>query len=236
MAQTTRTRTRQPPRPSTGWKPPAKASSLCSWQGRSTGSGTCGATSRRAGLGWSAFSASTRIAPRPAPGRYWAIAASELDQLARFARDEGRIDDSLSMLAESLRITRDLEMPGQIVENLSRFAETLAVAGRAETAAQLLAAAEALREEIGGSHSWVRDVNEETLTRLRAQLDDAILAKALEQGPETDRRRRHRARPHVCREPLGLPDVDVGRGRPHPSGRRPAPPRPALRAPGTRAG
>jgi predicted ATPase/class 3 adenylate cyclase len=112
----------------------------------------------------------------------WAIAASELDQLAQIARDEGRIDDSLSMLAESLRITRDLEMPGLIVENLSRLAETLAVAGRAETAAQLLAAAEALREEIGGSHSWVRAVNEKTLTQLRTQLDEATLEEAREYG------------------------------------------------------
>jgi non-specific serine/threonine protein kinase len=112
----------------------------------------------------------------------WAIAAAQLDQLAQFARDEGRIDDSLSMLTESLRITRDLEMPGLIVENLSRFAETLAVAGRAETAAQLLGAAEALREEIGGSHSWVIDVNENTLTQLRTQLDDATLAEAREHG------------------------------------------------------
>jgi non-specific serine/threonine protein kinase len=112
----------------------------------------------------------------------WAIAASQLDQLAQFARDEGRIGDSLSMLAESLRITRDLEMPGLIVENLSRCAETLAIAGRAETAAQLLAAAEALREEIGGSHSWVVDVNEKTLTQLRTQLDDATLAEAGEHG------------------------------------------------------
>jgi predicted ATPase len=112
----------------------------------------------------------------------WAIAAAQLDQLAQFARDEGRIDDSLSMLAESLRITRDLEMPGLIVESLSRFAETLAVAGRAETAAQLLAAAEALREEIGGSHSWVIGVNENTLTQLRMQLDDATLAEAREHG------------------------------------------------------
>jgi non-specific serine/threonine protein kinase len=112
----------------------------------------------------------------------WAIAASELDQLARFARDEGRIDDSLSMLAESLRIKSDLEMPGLIVESLSRFAETLVVAGRAETAAQLVAAAEALREEMGGSHSWVIDVNENTLTQLRRQLDDATLEEAREHG------------------------------------------------------
>jgi predicted ATPase len=113
----------------------------------------------------------------------WAIAASELDQLAQIARDEGRIDDSLSMLAESLRIKSDLEMPGLIVESLARYAETLAVvAGRAETAAQLLAAAEALREEIGGSHSWVIEVNEKTLTQLRTQLDDATLEEAREHG------------------------------------------------------
>jgi predicted ATPase len=114
--------------------------------------------------------------------RDWAIAASELDQLARFARDEGRINDSLSMLAESLRIKQELEMPAQIVENLSRFSETLGVAGRAEIAAQLLAAAETLREEIGGSHSWVKDVNEKTLTQLSTQLDAATLAEALERG------------------------------------------------------
>ncbi len=112
----------------------------------------------------------------------WAIAALELDQLAQIARDEGRIDDSLSMLAESLRIKSDLEMPGLIVESLSRFAETLAVAGRAETAVQLLAAAETLREEIGGSHSWVIDVNEKTLSQLRTQLDDATLAAARERA------------------------------------------------------
>jgi hypothetical protein len=72
--------------------------------------------------------------------------------------------------------------PGVIVESLSRFAETLAVAGRAETAAQLLAAAEALREEIGGSQSWDIGVNENTLTQLRTQLDDATLAEARERG------------------------------------------------------
>jgi hypothetical protein len=73
-------------------------------------------------------------------------------------------------------------MPGQIVENLSRFAETLAVAGRTETAAQLLGAAEALREEIGGSHSWVEEGNEKTMAQLRTELDDASLAEALAQG------------------------------------------------------
>ena len=86
------------------------------------------------------------------------------------------------MLAESLRITRDLEMPSQIVESLCRYANTLAGAGQAKTAAELLAAVEALLEEIGGSFSWVVDTNQTTLKEIRAQLDDATLAEALERG------------------------------------------------------
>jgi hypothetical protein len=35
---------------------------------------------------------------------------------------------------------------------------------------------------MGGSHSWVIDVNEKTLTQLRTQLDDATLAEAREHG------------------------------------------------------
>ena len=72
-------------------------------------------------------------------------------------------------------------MPGQIVESLSRYANTLAGAGQAKTAAELLAAAEALIEEIG-SFSWVVETNEKTLKELCTQLDDATLAEALERG------------------------------------------------------
>jgi hypothetical protein len=73
-------------------------------------------------------------------------------------------------------------MPGSIVEGLARFAHTLAGAGQAETAARLVACAESLREEIGGSHSWVAELNAKTLTGLRTRLDDAELAPILEQG------------------------------------------------------
>jgi predicted ATPase len=112
----------------------------------------------------------------------WAIVASELDQLARFALEEGRFDEALSMLGEGLRFKRDLELPNFVVESLSRLASALAVAERSETAARVLGGAEALRAELGGSHSWVVRTNEETLTMLRSQLDDASLADALEQG------------------------------------------------------
>jgi tetratricopeptide (TPR) repeat protein len=112
----------------------------------------------------------------------WAIAASELEQLAQFPRDEGRIDDALVMLREALSIKRDLDMPDLIVESLCRFADTLATGERSETAAVLLGATQALREEIGGGFAWVIDMNDETHSRLKAQLDAGTLADALERG------------------------------------------------------
>jgi predicted ATPase len=111
------------------------------------------------------------------------IMALSLDQLASYARDEGRVEDALSMLKESLRLLRDLDDRLGIAENLGRFARALAVAGRARTAAQLLASSEAIYEETGGGVlSWVAKMNEETLTTIRAQLDDATCTDAWEQG------------------------------------------------------
>jgi predicted ATPase len=112
----------------------------------------------------------------------WAIAASQLEQLAQFAHDGRRIDEALTMLAEALRIKRDLDMPELIVESLCRFAYTLAMGGRAEVAALLLAANQELREEIGGGFAWVAENNNETLAKLRTQLDELTLEEALAQG------------------------------------------------------
>jgi predicted ATPase/class 3 adenylate cyclase len=111
------------------------------------------------------------------------VVALQLDQLAsNFALSEGRIEDALTMLGESLRINRDLGMRGGIAETLCRFAHALAVAGIPDRAASLLAACEALREEIGGGPAWVVDLNEETHTAIHAQLGQAVLSEAWEQG------------------------------------------------------
>ena len=111
-----------------------------------------------------------------------AVVALQLWQLATFARDEGRLQDALEMMKESLRINRDLDMPGGITENLCLFADLLAAEGGAEMAARLLSRAEVLREEIGGVPSWVGELNEKTLATIRAQLDDAAFAEAWDQG------------------------------------------------------
>jgi len=113
--------------------------------------------------------------------RDWAVVAMDLDELAFFARDEGRFDEALSMLTEALRLKRELDMPSAIVESLCRFARLLAACGATEKAARLLGATQALRQDIGG-FSWVADENEVTLSELGTQLDEAALGEALEQG------------------------------------------------------
>ena len=111
------------------------------------------------------------------------IVAYSLDQLASYTRDEGRVEDALAMLAESLRIRCALDDPIAIAENLGRVASTFAVAGMAGTAALLLSSSEALREQIGSSSvPSVAKMNEETLTAIHMQLDEAAFAEAWERG------------------------------------------------------
>ena len=86
------------------------------------------------------------------------------------------------MMAEALRMKRGLEMPSLVVESLCRFAETFVVGGRVETAARLVGATQALREEIGGGFFWVAEAIDETLAKLRTDLDAETLSRALEHG------------------------------------------------------
>ena len=46
----------------------------------------------------------------------------------------------------------------------------------------LLSRAEVLRDEIGGVSSWVTEMNEKTLASIRAQLDEAGIARASSRG------------------------------------------------------
>jgi predicted ATPase/class 3 adenylate cyclase len=110
------------------------------------------------------------------------VVAVQLFQLATFAFDEGRVQDALGMLKESLSINHSQNRPGGIAENLCHFANVLAAEGRAEMAVRLLSRAEVLRDEIGGVPSWVAEMNERTLTTIRTRLNEADFARAWEQG------------------------------------------------------
>jgi hypothetical protein len=54
--------------------------------------------------------------------------------------------------------------------------------GKADTAARLLSCFEAQREQIGVSEAWVARMNEQTLSAIRARLDEGAFVEAWEQG------------------------------------------------------
>jgi predicted ATPase/class 3 adenylate cyclase len=106
-----------------------------------------------------------------------------LGALSGFARRAGRIVDAVSMLAESIRIERELGDLAWTANNLGRLAEALALAGNGATSAQVLGCAEALHEQLGLKWPlWVNEMNDETRTLVRAQLDEAAFTDAFERG------------------------------------------------------
>jgi non-specific serine/threonine protein kinase len=110
------------------------------------------------------------------------LEATTLDGLARHALDKGRLEDAVSMATESLRIYHGLGDPHGVAIELRRCACAFALKGRARTATRLLASAEALHTDIGGTMPWVTRMKGEALATIRTQLDEAVLAEAWEQG------------------------------------------------------
>ena len=99
------------------------------------------------------------------------------------AFEQGRIEDALALGKQNLLASRDLGSRHAIAQSLCRSASNFAVLpGKADTAVRLLSCFEALREQIGVSEAWVARMNEETLSAIRARLDEGAFAEAWEQG------------------------------------------------------
>jgi len=105
-----------------------------------------------------------------------------LGALAMAAVEDGRIDDALSLLRENVPIYDDLGDPLESTDNLCRCAHALACAGRPVPATQILACADALFDEMGADVPYVTRMNEQTLTVIRVQLDEAAFADAWAEG------------------------------------------------------
>jgi len=110
------------------------------------------------------------------------IEATILDLLASYAVDEGRADEALSLATESLRIYQEVGDPGGVAIELRRCASAFVLKGEAGTAVRLLAGSEALYADIGGTMPWVAKMTNQTLARILAQLDEAAVAEAWEEG------------------------------------------------------
>jgi tetratricopeptide (TPR) repeat protein len=105
-----------------------------------------------------------------------------LEALVHRAAEE-RGDEAVAMLSEAYELNRELGDRFREAVLVCRFARVLAFAGRAEAAARVLATGETLYEKMGGSpRGWLRRANDEALTLIRAQLDEAAFAEAWEKG------------------------------------------------------
>jgi hypothetical protein len=110
------------------------------------------------------------------------IEASTLGALATIALDEGRVDDALAMLAESLRLHQGLRDSLDTATDLCRTAVALTHARKPAAAVQILASFDALRQDVGAHATSLAAMNDATLSAIRAQLDTAAVAEAWEQG------------------------------------------------------
>ena len=109
--------------------------------------------------------------------------AQTLGSLAMIAFEQGRIEDALALGKQNLLACRDLGSLHGLAQSLCRNASSFAVfPGKADTAARLLSCFEALREQIGVSEAWVARMNEQTLSAIRARLDESDFAEAWEEG------------------------------------------------------
>ncbi len=111
------------------------------------------------------------------------IEARSLGSLAVRAANEGRFDESLEMLTESLRIDRELGNVPFIGVDLVRFAFAHARDGKPQVAARLISRAVVMFDEIGFSlESWMTKDVEDATAAARSQLDEDAFADAWDQG------------------------------------------------------
>ena len=109
--------------------------------------------------------------------------ALTLGPLARYAIRDGRVEEAISLLKESLRINRDVGGLWATANDLRTFARVLAVKGRAAAAARILSGAKVRHQEMGfRMDPLVEKFDEETMSIIRMLLDEAALAEAGEQG------------------------------------------------------
>jgi tetratricopeptide (TPR) repeat protein len=110
------------------------------------------------------------------------IEASTLGALATIAVDDGRLDDALGMLQESLRLHLGLGDLLDTAVDLCRAAAALSRARKPRAAVPILASFDGFRRDVGVRGAGLAEMNDETLAATRAQLSADEFAEAWEQG------------------------------------------------------
>jgi non-specific serine/threonine protein kinase len=113
------------------------------------------------------------------------VEAFALDRMAMLALDEGRVEEAVSLLNESVVLYRALEVPAEAAECLCYIAATAAAARPPEHAVSILSTALSRFDELGVTVPfWVERRNKRTLAVVRGQLEDSAFDAAWERGKQ----------------------------------------------------
>ena len=110
------------------------------------------------------------------------LLSTALSALATYAIADGRPIDAARFARESLELASRMRDRMMATSRLCAAAETLASLGLGSEAAVLIACAEAQYEEIGAREPWAERMNERTIVRIHALIDDAAFEAASAQG------------------------------------------------------
>jgi predicted ATPase/class 3 adenylate cyclase len=109
--------------------------------------------------------------------------AATLGSLSMIALEQGRKGDAHALRNESLLVWQEVGSPQGIAQAICHAAAELAILqGDAASAARLLGWFDAQRDQLGVSEAWVARMNERTLAAIRAQLDEASIGGAWDEG------------------------------------------------------
>ena len=111
------------------------------------------------------------------------LEAHTLESLGFIARTESRTEEGLSMMREALRLRSELGERQNLLLALSDFASFYSSTGSPQVAARLLACCHALYDDAAlRIPVYQQKEDEQTLARLRQQLDDTAFAEAWKAG------------------------------------------------------
>jgi hypothetical protein len=110
------------------------------------------------------------------------LQAATLGGLMDIYVEEGRLADAVASQIESLGLVIHTKDEVMALSRLCVAASLLATIGRREAAAKLMGYAESRYEETGAIEIWVANMNDETMSTLRTNIDDESLARLMAGG------------------------------------------------------
>ncbi len=110
------------------------------------------------------------------------LLATALSSLATYATVDGRLVDAARFARGSLELVPRIRDRILATSRLCAAAGTLVSLGRASSAAALIACAEGQYHEFGAKEPWVERMNERTLAKVHARIDDVEFAAASAHG------------------------------------------------------